>query len=195
MPSTKNSSYAARLMSIQNKSWKNMLSIINPYKWHIRRVMLPPALEIGCGIGRVLKFSPSEIVGVDHNQSAVDICKKNGLTAYNTDNFLKDQQLNEAYNSIIISHVLEHMTYEQAKELLNTYLPALKNNGRVIITCPQEVGYDSDDTHVQFMDFDLLHKLCAECHISVRKSYSFPFPRPIGCIFIYNEFVVIGEKV
>ena len=195
MPSTKNSQYSERLESIQGKPWKAALSIVNPYKWHIRQVMRAPSLEVGCGIGRVLKFSPSEIVGVDHNQSAIDICVEHGLTAYSTETFLSGPDATKEYNSIIISHVLEHMTYAQAIDLLKAYLPNLATGGRLIVACPQEVGYASDETHIEFMDFDLIHKLFKECGIKINRSYSFPFPRPVGRLFIYNEFIVIGEKI
>jgi hypothetical protein len=44
------------------------------------------------------------------------------------------------------------------------------------------------------MDFDSLTKLCEACGLVVKQTYSFPFPRPVGKLFIYNEFVVIAEK-
>jgi 2-polyprenyl-3-methyl-5-hydroxy-6-metoxy-1,4-benzoquinol methylase len=191
MSSTDTEKYANRLKSIQGKTWKKY--VFNPYKWHIRRVIEAPTLEVGCGIGRVLNFAPDRLEGVDHNRHSVEACKKLGLTAFYTEDFL-DTHSAKQYRALLFSHILEHMNPDQAREILKTYLPHLEVGGRVIMICPQEVGYRSDETHVHFMDFDSLTKLCEACGLVVKQTYSFPFPRPVGKLFIYNEFVVIAEK-
>lgn len=52
-----------------------------------------------------------------------------------------------------MAHVAEHMTLKQSVRLLIKYLPLVKNNGKLILITPQEAGYRSDDTHVEYIDF------------------------------------------
>jgi SAM-dependent methyltransferase len=192
MSSTDTEKYAERLKSIQGKAWKKY--VFNPYKWHVKRIIPAPTLEIGCGIGRVLSFAPDRLEGVDHNKHSIQECRELGLKAFDTEEFF-EANADRRYKALLFSHILEHMTPDQAKEILNMYLPYLDVGGQVIMICPQEVGYQSDETHVHFMDFESLTKLCQECGLVLKREYSFPFPRAVGKLFIYNEFVVIAEKV
>lgn len=58
---------------------------------------------------------------------------------------------------------------------------------------PQERGYRSDDTHVEFLDFDALRQIAESLGLRVERSYSFPFPRWAGRLFKYNEFVLTAR--
>ena len=71
------------------------------------------------------------------------------------------------------------------------YLPNLRSGGRVIIITPQERGYESDSTHVVFFDFAAGAKLAQALGMTVERQYSFPFPRPFGRLFRYNEFITL----
>ena len=62
-----------------------------------------------------------------------------------------------------------------------------------MIECPQEVGYRSDATHIEWMDFQAIARRLQRKGIMVEREYSFPFPRPIGKVFIYNQFVTLGR--
>jgi hypothetical protein len=69
----------------------------------------------------------------------------------------------------------------------------VRPGGKVVLICPQERGYASDATHVRFTDFAGLTDLCRALDLSVTRQYSFPFPRPLGRVFTYNEFVVVAR--
>ena len=99
-----------------------------------------------------------------------------------------------AFDSILLAHVAEHMTEVDAYHLVKEYLPLLKKKGKVIIITPQEAGYKSDKTHIQFTDFEVIERLFKKLKLKPKKYYSFPFPRFIGKVFKYNEFVSIAEK-
>ncbi len=60
----------------------------------------------------------------------------------------------DSYDSLLIAHVLEHMTPAEASDLLAAYLPYLRSEGRVVIIVPQEAGFRSDATHVTFLDLE-----------------------------------------
>ncbi len=59
---------------------------------------------------------------------------------------------------------------------------------------PQERGYRSDSTHVTFTGFAELTQLCQDLGLASTRRYSFPFPRMLGKVFTYNEFVMIARK-
>ena len=61
-----------------------------------------------------------------------------------------------------------------------------------MIVCPQEVGFASDPTHTSWLDADDLLRICADTGIENATASSFPFPRPVGKLFVYNETVVVG---
>lgn len=86
------------------------------------------------------------------------------------------------------------MTYPEAATLLSGYLPYLRQGGRVIVIAPQEAGYRSDETHVEFFDEGRIARLLASHDLRLAGIRSFPLPRPFGRAFRYNEFVAVGEK-
>ena len=81
----------------------------------------------------------------------------------------------------------------EAIELVHRYLPYLGPGGRVCCITPQERGYASDPTHVEFVDLAGLQEIVRTLGLDLERSYSFPFPRWCGSIFIYNEFVVVAR--
>ena len=86
------------------------------------------------------------------------------------------------------------MTRGEVLQLLRDHVPFLKPAGRLIVITPQEVGYRSDATHVEFMDFAILETILADLDFEQERAYSFPFPRWAGEVFVYNEFVVVGRR-
>ncbi len=192
---TKNENYAQRLLNLQDKEWKKKLKFLNPYKYHLSFICKGQTLEVGCGIGRVLNFIPNRSVGVDHNSNSIKICKSKNLKAYTSkDFFSKYTGNNTQYDTLLFSHVLEHMTLIDAQKLLETYLPFLKKNGKLILITPQEKGYDSDSTHIHYMNKEDLKKFAENNLIKESFTYSFPFPNIASKYFIYNENVFIGIK-
>lgn len=85
------------------------------------------------------------------------------------------------------------MPRQDAENLVRDHLPYLRSGGQVIVIVPQEVGYASDDTHVNFLAADDVVALLASCGLSTERNYSFPFPRIVGWVFRHNETVVVGR--
>ncbi len=187
--------YTDLLMRKQMAWWKRLLNVQAPYRWNIRRLQPGFTLDIGCGIGRNLVHLQGQGVGVDHNPQSIGIARRQGLRALTpNDFFASDYNVPQQFDSILLAHVAEHMHLTEATELLKKYLPNLKAGGKIIIITPQEAGYKSDATHIEFMDFTKLRNIINQLGLELLHEYSFPFPRFVGRFFLYNEFVSVSRK-
>jgi SAM-dependent methyltransferase len=192
---TKSPTYADILKEKQTVKWKTLLDVQAPYRWHLRSLKPGYILDIGCGIGRNLKHIKGNGVGIDHNSQMVEMVKSLGMSAFTVEEFKgSGSDIPNHFDSLLLAHVAEHMTKTEAVDLIKKYLPYLKPGGRLIIFTPQEAGYKSDSTHVEFMDFSKLRDISKQLNLIAIKEYSFPFPRFIGPLFTYNEFVSISVK-
>lgn len=175
--------------------WKQFFDVQRPYRWHIRKLKPGFVLDIGCGIGRNLIHLNGVGIGIDHNPASIETAKNNGLCCFTNSDFIHSDYYKENYfDSIVFSHVAEHMTDREVVDLLIQYIPLLKKKGKLIIITPQETGYKADPTHVQFIDFKAARRIVEAIHLKVVMKYSFPLPRFMGNFFKYNEFVIIAQK-
>jgi SAM-dependent methyltransferase len=195
MFNTQDKDYTNLLVEKQKVGWKRFFDVQAPYRWNLQRLKPGLTLDIGCGIGRNLINLKGKGIGVDHNLNSVQIARNLGLTAFTPEEF-QNSAFNtcQKFDSLLLSHVAEHMKQKEVVELLKEYLPLLKPEGKLILITPQEAGYNSDPTHVEFMDFSRLQNITSQLGFKVFKEYSFPFPRVIGHFFIYNEFISVSCK-
>lgn len=164
---------------------------------HLQRLKLGHVLDIGCGVGRnLINIGGSgHAVGVDHNEYSVEVARSRGLIAFTPEEFHASSYAKpSAYDSLLLSHVAEHMRSEEVVSVLKEYMRYLRPGARVVLITPQEAGYKSDPSHVEFMDFEALTSILIEVGVSVLRQYSYPLPRILGKVFKYNEFVIIGQK-
>lgn len=192
---TNEKDYTEGLLYRQSAWWKKLFNVQYPYKWNIQRLKPGFVLDIGCGIGRNLLHLDGNGIGVDHNPTSIEVSKNRGLEAYNVEDFLASAyNTPETFDSILLAHVAEHMTEDDFVGLLKQYVHLLKANGKIIVITPQEKGFKSDDTHVQFMDFGIVKGMLKKVGFNNVKQYSFPFPRIIGHIFKFNEFITVATR-
>ncbi len=185
---TSGSWYTERLSTLGGARWKQMVP--NPYRRNMRRMELGRVLDVGCGIGRCLHFVEGNGVGIDHNPSSVEVCRAEGLEAYTPDEF--DPEAHGRFDTLLCSHVLEHMDEDAGIELLRTYAGTLVEGGRIFVITPQEAGQSSDPTHVRFVDEAAAARVLVALGVARPQVRSFPFPRPVGKVFRHNEFHAIG---
>lgn len=191
---TRTDAYAERLAQLSGARWKRWFDVQRPYRWNLRRLALGRTLEIGCGIGRNLAALGPSAVGVDHNEHAIEMARARGHRAYSTAAFRASPEIDQPFDALLFAHVLEHMARAEAIALVAQWLPQLRPGGKLVLITPQEAGYRSDASHVEFMDFAALRSLLAEIGCVTRHAYSFPFPRFVGRVFPHNEFVVLGQR-
>jgi 2-polyprenyl-3-methyl-5-hydroxy-6-metoxy-1,4-benzoquinol methylase len=199
MITTKDTAYADRQTAEGQVWWKRFLDVQLPYRLHLRALKLGFVLDVGCGVGRNLinlgGASADVGVGVDHNEESVRRAVEQGLTAFTPEAFQESPFAKEGrFDALLVAHVVEHMQAAQAVDLLRTYLPYVRSQGRVVVITPQEIGFRSDPTHVEFVDENALRTLARTTGLETLATYSYPFPRPIGRLFKYNEFVLLARK-
>lgn len=195
MTATSDEEYARRLVKMQHVWWKRALRVQAPYRWNLRRQGLGRALDVGCGVGRNLEVLAPGSVGVDHNPAAVKVATQLGHTALTVDEFLAGTGgPRDAFDGMLLAHVIEHLPRADARDLIETYLPWVRPGGRVFFICPQERGYDSDPTHVEWTTGADLVDLATSVGLVPDVPYSFPLPRWMGRVFVYNEFCLLAHK-
>ncbi|WP_105482546.1 class I SAM-dependent methyltransferase [Abditibacterium utsteinense] len=193
---TQSNQYTDYLQSNEAR-WKQILDVQRVYRKHLRSLKPGRVLDVGCGLGRHLWHlqQVSNSVGIDHNPHSVAIARTRHLNAFTPEDFhISVEAKPQSFDTLLLSHVLEHLTFQSARELIDEYFDYLRPNGRVIIMTPQELGFRSDATHVSFMDPKKIRQLIEGTNLSLERQYSFPLPRWCGRLFRYNEFVCIARK-
>ena len=195
MSATASAQYARRLSRLSGARWKKFLHVQAPYAANIRRVCRGSVLDVGCGIGRNLVHLQGRGTGVDHNAASVLIAQSRGLKALTAEEFLQQNHPGDLHwDTLLISHVLEHLSQSEIEHLMATYLPFLAPTGRLVMICPQEWAYARDATHVQFLDLTDLGGIAARHSFKVSSAYSFPWPRQLGRWVPHSEFVVVADR-
>jgi 2-polyprenyl-3-methyl-5-hydroxy-6-metoxy-1,4-benzoquinol methylase len=191
---TAGSTYTNRLIREERTWWKRLLDFRGVYGWNLRRLHPGRTLDVGCGLGRNLAHLAGNGVGVDHNATSVDVCRRRGLTAYTPEEFTASADATPAYDTMLLAHVVEHMSFDEATELAGRYIGYVKPGGQVIVITPQEYGYRADPTHVEYYDVrkhEALHRAIGTRDVRLR---SFPLPHlGFGRLFRHNEFVSVGR--
>lgn len=186
--------YADRLGRLELARWKRILDVQRPYRWNLRRLQLGRCLDVGCGIGRNLLNLGPDAIGVDHNADAIRVCRERGLTAYTTEEFAAIDLPVGGFDSMLIAHVLEHVDAGVGDSIITDYLAYLKPDAKIVVITPQEKGFTTDATHIRFVDHEGVKAHAARLGLTVELAYSFPFPRIVGKVFPYNEFVTVLRR-
>ncbi|MCO1596926.1 methyltransferase domain-containing protein [Micromonospora sp. RHAY321] len=186
--------YTERLRRLGGARWKRLLDVQAPYRWNLRRLRLGRTLDVGSGLGRNLANLDGNGVGVDHNRTSVEHTRAAGFEAYTVEEFPHSPHARPgAFDSLLAAHLLEHLPADQAREVVASYLPYVRSGGTAVFITPQERGYASDASHVRFVGFAEAAQTCRELGLTVTRQFSFPFPRSLGRLFTYNEFVTVAR--
>lgn len=193
--STKEKIYSKCLLESQEAWWRRLLNVQAPYGWNLRRLHPGFTLDIGCGLGRHLLHLGGNGVGIDHNPDSVRFARAQGLEVFTPEDFRGSPfNIPQRFDSLLLSHVAEHMTQAEVITLLSSYRELLKPQGKLIVIAPQEAGFRRDATHREFVDFQKAREIAGTLRLEVIKEYSFPLPRVFGKVFYFNEFVSVSLK-
>lgn len=175
-------------------------------KW-VRRAYLRSArsqlrgatLDFGCGVGELLARLPSGSMGLEYNQATVEHCRGKGLSVCWYDGMDDDWQLSAVpqgrrFESMIVSHVLEHL--DEPAPILRKLLSAGRRLGigRVLVIVPGRAGYRIDSTHRTFIDRAMLADkgVVEGTGFAMQRARYFPGNlRAIGDWFPHHELQVL----
>ncbi|NUO76295.1 MAG: class I SAM-dependent methyltransferase [Lysobacter sp.] len=153
-----------------------------------------PTLDFGCGVGELLERLPAGSKGLEYNRATVEHCRARGLDVDWYDGYADDWKLSalsgQHYESMVISHVLEH--FDGPAAILSRLLAAARELGvrRVLAIVPGRAGYRIDDTHRTFVDRAMLADpaLTAGSGFALQRARYFPGNlRKIGDWFPHHE--------
>lgn len=153
-----------------------------------------PTLDFGCGVGELLERLPAGSKGLEYNRATVDHCRSRGLDVDWYDGYADDWRLTplrgQRYESMVISHVLEHFVGPEA--ILSQLLRSAGGLGvrRVLAIVPGRAGYRIDDTHRTFVDRAMLAdpEIVADSGFALQRARYFPGDiRKIGDWFPHHE--------
>lgn len=140
----------------------------------LNRHLRGKALDIGCGIGDMLR-SRRNTIGVDINPGTVAFCRSQGLDARK----MEINQLpfeDKSFDSAILDNVLEHI--EEPRPLLAEVARILQPQGTLIVGVPGERGYSVDPDHKIFYDEDLLTQTLTLAGFTPVRLLRMPLPLP-----------------
>lgn len=150
---------------------------------HIQRKFLKyfqnasPILDIGCGRGIFLQLL-AEVgiagVGVDHSEAAVSTCRDKGFEVHQQDARAYLAQCRRQFGGIFCSHVIEHLGYAEALDLLQLCCRSLRPGGVLLIVTPNPLDLSVmseifwlDPTHVRPYPTPLLKTMVESCGLQV----------------------------
>lgn len=148
-------------------------------------------LDVGCGTGvflDLLREHGFSGVGLDASAHAAAACRERDHEVVQGDAVAGVRRMarrGEAFDGVLIAHVIEHLDPWRAVELLRAIATVLVPGGRLVIVTPNlrnaivaEETFWLDPTHVRPYPRQLLQKLCAAVDLRVIESFDDPATRP-----------------
>jgi SAM-dependent methyltransferase len=160
-----------------------------------------PVIDFGCGVGELLSRLPEGSLGLEINPATVEHCARSGLNVKlydpQEDNYRLDGLPRNRFNTLVISHVLEHL--DNPERVLTALLNSAERLGltQLIAIVPGIKGYASDTTHRTFIDpgFIRKHGLLSVSSWKLEHEEFFPFNTPlVGRVFTHNEYMMIFRR-
>jgi hypothetical protein len=170
------------------------------YLNNIIRFVEGPTIDFGCGVGELLKLLPQNSLGTEINQETLKFLKSNSLNAVyyngNDDEFNFSPLRNKGFKSIVMSHVLELIINPESflRRLLK--FASEEKIHRLIIIVPGKLGFQSDSTHVEYINREFFTKNGFDRDLNYKMIYQRYFPVPFesfGRIFPHNELITVFE--
>jgi SAM-dependent methyltransferase len=156
-------------------------------------------LDIGCGAGTNLSRFSSRgfaVAGVEPDEAARRVASKYGVVYPGTAERLPEEVLGRSYDTVLLSHVLEHCIEPRAA-LLNAK-DLLASRGRLIIEVPNNAAagfrsykqcwpWTDVPRHLHFFTRQSLHELLGRCGFNVEHTVYVGFCRQFGPDWISSQ--------
>ena len=173
--------------------------------WYLEsaaRLVKGRGIDLGCGPGELLQRLPEGSIGLEVNPALVQHCRSRGMDVRLYDPQGDCYRLADltpgAYDSLILSHVLEHL--QCPAESLRTLLHSARRLAlrRVLVIVPGKKGFASDPTHRHHIDagFFKANSLESTAGYKIAAQNSFPGNiRLLGSVFTHHEFRIVYDSV
>ena len=165
--------YTDRLVGSSGARWKRLLNVQAPYRWNLRRLHPGRTLDVGCGIGRNLDHLDGNGVGVDTNPTSVAEARRRGFEAHTVEEVACRGDRRRDASTRCSSPTCSN-TWSAGRgggPRRPEYLPIPPSPAGLVITIvPQEAGYASDATHVEFLDADDVASMYADQGVTASRS-------------------------
>ena len=142
----------------------------------LNRIQRPKILDVGCGMGALLKEleNVGVVHGVDISQEALDFCKKRGITNVSLGNITKIPYPDNCFDVVLVLDVLEHV--DDDTRGIREMRRIVKSNGTIIVFVPtfQFLWGVSDELslhHRRYTLNQLKRRLVVEGFVISRASY------------------------
>lgn len=144
-------------------------------------------LDLACGKGiflELLKEKGIKGIGVDNDKSICEHVRKKGLKIIQKDIVKYLEETNEKYDGIMLSHIIEHFTIEQANNLMKLCYKVLKPEGTLVIVTPNSESitahlyFYKDPTHVRFYPHELITFMAKGQGLKLKEQGSNPESKP-----------------
>ncbi|MCX6794945.1 MAG: methyltransferase domain-containing protein [Candidatus Falkowbacteria bacterium] len=160
-------------------------------------VKIKPAdrvLEVGCGLGVLLKQIPSENkIGVETNDFAIEKCLQKGLTVIKADAEKRLPFEDSSFDVVILIEVIEHL--HKPGPVLKECFRVLSSNGRIFMTTPIRsfFAHNLAETHFSEMTVKELRELVEKCGFQVlaHKACGISFLYPMLENIFFKPFRVL----
>lgn len=164
-----------------------------------------PVLDIGCGRGvflQMLREAGIVGVGIDSYGPAIEACRQQGLDAEIADALEYVSSSQSTFGGIFCSHVIEHLSFEAATQLVRGCACSLKPDGVLAIVTPNSRDFGVmgetfwlDPTHVRPYPVTLLKSMVSASGLTVLDSGVYhgglpkrEWPKAIGYRLLLGPF-------
>ncbi len=137
-------------------------------------------LDLACGPGfflELLKEAGIEATGVDRNEAIVEKVRLKQLKVIHSDIFRYLESVEERYDGIFCSHLMEHLSFDRVVRLIELITMRLDPGGVLVLVFPNPgsirlhlFGFWRDPEHVRFYNGNLIASACQ--HYGLRLEYS-----------------------
>ncbi len=109
-------------------------------------------LDVGTGFGAFVSFAPDRIIGVDKNPDVINNAMKETLNLDLRENDARSLKFpDNTFDGVHSRYMLEHMTFDEAKEAVSEMIRVLKPGGKIFISAAGPYSMDGgiwgEDTH------------------------------------------------
>ncbi len=188
---TNTKAYAEYYLKKYNALYRKLLPVDVVFHYIANILCKGRVLDVGCGPGRYLKFF-KDALGVDHNKYLVKYAQAQGLNALLPNEFTCKYPKEPAFDTLLFSHILEHMPIEDSISLIQGYLPYLEKKGRVVVILPHGKSFYNDPTHL--VDFKMSHMktLAAQLNMVLLRQIYYPFPKFFSKYLVNDVIYVLA---